>query len=122
MNEGNIRIYAEELCRATDFRHCLKKIFPELTIYYKMEDSQGKVFATNDTTWKYFRERYILDYCINGMNDFIYFHKKEKVLQYAAEIMNVASATLEDVEEWNDKNEENDNEDYIYIHSFVVIP
>ena len=122
MDEGNIRIYAEEAWGATDFRRCLKKLFPDVTIYFKVEENGCEVYATNDSAGKYFSERYLIDYSVDGADDIEYFDELKDALKYAAKIMNVASATLEDVEEWNDKNEENDNEDYIYIHSFAVIP
>lgn len=49
LDEKALRINAEEAWGATDFRHVLGKLMPDLTIYYIVEEAGYEVFATNDT-------------------------------------------------------------------------
>ena len=66
MQEGVIRIKAEEAWGATDFRHVLAKLMPELTIYFIVEEPGCEVYVTNDADGKYFPDQFYLDACING--------------------------------------------------------
>ena len=114
--DGVLYIEAEEAWGATDFRHLLAKLMPKLTIYYIVEECGCEVYATNDCDGKYFTESYYVDICIDGdyFND--YFNTEEQVLSYVAQLLKKESVTMKDIDEWNE--EQDDNENYIYVHEF----
>lgn len=117
--DGVLYIEAEEAWGATDFRHLLAKLMPELTIYYIVEECGCEVYATNDCDGKYFTESYYVDICIDGdyFND--YFNTEEQVLSYVAQLLKKESVTMKDIDEWNE--EQDDNENYIYVHEFKYV-
>lgn len=117
--DGVLYIEAEEAWGATDFRHLLAKFMPKLTIYYIVEECGCEVYATNDCDGKYFTESYYVDICIDGdyFND--YFNTEEQVLSYVAQLLKKESVTMKDIDEWNE--EQDDNENYIYIHEFKYV-
>ncbi len=117
--DGVLYIEAEEAWGATDFRHLLAKLMPKLTIYYIVEECGCEVYATNDCDGKYFTESYYVDICIDGdyFND--YFNTEEQVLSYVAQLLKKESVTMKDIDEWNE--EQDDNENYIYIHEFKYV-
>lgn len=117
--DGVLYIEAEEAWGATDFRHLLAKLMPKLTIYYIVEECGCEVYATNDCDGKYFTESYYVDICIDGdyFND--YFNTEEQVLPYVAQLLKKESVTMKDIDEWNE--EQDDNENYIYVHEFKYV-
>lgn len=117
--DGVLYIEAEEAWGATDFRHLLAKLMPKLTIYYIVEECGCEVYATNDCDGKYFTESYFVDICIDGdyFND--YFNTEEQVLSYVAQLLKKESVTMKDIDEWNE--EQDDNENYIYVHEFKYV-
>ena len=82
-----LRIDAEEAWGATDFRHVLADIMPQLSIYFIVEECGCEVYATNDKEGKYFPERFYLDTCINGICRSDYFETEEEVLNNVAEML-----------------------------------
>jgi hypothetical protein len=122
MDGDNLTISAEEAWGATDFMNCLKKILPELIIYFKTEEEGGDVYVTNDGEGNYFPNRFYIDTCINHTYDIEYFMEKNVMLKYIAEKMNRTTITLEEIKEWTDYHEEINDGDYIYIHEFEVVP
>ena len=117
--DGVLYIEAEEAWGATDFRHLLAKLMPKLTIYYIVEECGCEVYATNDCDGKYFTESYYVDICIDGdyFND--YFNTEEQVLSYVAQLLKKESVTMKDIDEWNE--EQDDSENYIYVHEFKYV-
>ena len=117
--DGVLYIEAEEAWGATDFRHLLAKLMPKLTIYYIVEECGCEVYATNDCDGKYFTESYYVDICIDGdyFND--YFNTEEQVLSYVAQLLKKESVTMKDIDERNE--EQDDNENYIYVHEFKYV-
>ena len=117
--DGVLHLEAEEAWGTTDFRHLLAKLMPVLTIYYIVEECGCEVYATNDCDGKYFTESYYVDICIDGdyFND--YFNTEEQVLSYVAQLLKKESVTMKDIDEWNE--EQDDNENYIYVHEFKYV-
>ncbi|WP_455065413.1 hypothetical protein [Prevotella sp.] len=117
--DGVLYIEAEEAWGATDFRHLLAKLMPKLTIYYIVEECGCEIYATNDCDGKYFTESYYVDICIDRdyFND--YFNTEEQVLSYVAQLLKKESVTMKDIDEWNE--EQDDNENYIYVHEFKYV-
>lgn len=117
--DGVLYIEAEEAWGATDFRHLLAKLMPELTIYYIVEECGCEVYATNDCDGKYFTESYYVDICINGDYFSEYFDTEKQVLAYVAQLLKKESVTMKEIDEWNE--EQDDNENYIYVHEFKYV-
>jgi len=117
--DGVLYIEAEEAWGATDFRHLLVKLMPELTIYYIVEECGCEVYATNDCDGKYFTESYYVDICIDGDYFSEYFDTEKQVLAYVAQLLKKESVTMKDIDEWNE--EQDDSENYIYVHEFKYV-
>lgn len=117
--DGVLYIEAEEAWGATDFRHLLAKLMPKLTIYYIVEECGCEVYATNDCDGKYFTESYYVDICIDGDYFSEYFDTEKQVLAYVAQLLKKESVTMKEIDEWNE--EQDDNENYIYVHEFKYI-
>ena len=117
--DGVLYIEAEEAWGATDFRHLLAKLMPELTIYYIVEECGCEVYATNDCDGKYFTESYYVDICIDGDYFSEYFDTEKQVLAYVAQLLKKELVTMKEIDEWNE--EQDDNENYIYVHEFKYV-
>lgn len=59
MDGDTIRIKVEEAWGATDFRHVLAQLMPELTVYYIVEEPGCEVYATNDDGGRYFQKSFM---------------------------------------------------------------
>ena len=114
-----IRINAEEAWGATDFRHILGKLMPELTIYYIVEEAGCDVFATNDIDGKYFPEQYLVDAYVKDADFYEYFETKEQMKDFVSSLIGKEDFTDEDIEAWNEEHEDDDS--YIYVHEFQYV-
>ena len=117
--DGVLHLEAEEAWGTTDFRHLLAKLMPMLTIYYIVEECGCEVYATNDCDGKYFTESYYVDICIDGDYFSEYFDTEKQVLAYVAQLLKKESVTMKEIDEWNE--EQDDNENYIYVHEFKYV-
>lgn len=117
MDDNTVSIEAEEAWGATDFRHVLAQLMPELTIYYIVEEPGCEVYATNDSEGKYFTDRFYVNACINGNFESDYFTTKESAMNYAASLLGKEKVTIDEVREWTDKQE---GDDFLYIHEFSI--
>ena len=99
--DGVLHLEAEEAWGATDFRHLLEKLMPELTIYYIVEECGCEVYATNDSDGKYFTDSYYVDACIDEDYFSDYFNTEKKVLVYVAQLLNREVISMEEIDEWN---------------------
>lgn len=113
-----LRIAAEEAWGTTDFRHILKKLMPELTIYYIVEEPGFEVYATNDADGKYFTERFNVDACVNGNYESDYFETEKQAMAYAAELLGKEEVSKRELKNWNKEHKENN--DFIYVHEFKI--
>lgn len=114
-----IRINAEEAWGATDFRHILGKLMPELTIYYIVEEAGCDVFATNDIDGKYFPEQYLVDAYVKDADYYEYFETKGQMKDFVSSLIGKEDFTDEDIEAWNEEHEDDDS--YIYVHEFQYV-
>ena len=114
-----LRIAAEEAWGTTDFRHILKKLMPELTIYYIVEEPGFEVYATNDADGKYFTERFNVDACVDGHDYWEYFQEEKETMDYVASLLKKDNITEADIEQWNKEHEEEG--DFIHVHEFEVV-
>ena len=114
-----IRINAEEAWGATDFRHILGNLMPELTIYYIVEEAGCDVFATNDIDGKYFPEQYLVDAYVKDADFYEYFETKGQMKDFVSSLIGKEDFTDEDIEAWNEEHEDDDS--YIYVHEFLYV-
>ena len=114
-----ISINAEEAWGATDFRHILGNLMPELTIYYIVEEAGCDVFATNDIDGKYFPEQYLVDAYVKDADFYEYFETKEQMKDFVSSLIGKEDFTNEDIEAWNEEHE--DDNSYIYVHEFQYV-
>jgi len=119
LDEKALRINAEEAWGATDFRHVLGKLMPDLTIYYIVEEAGYEVFATNDTDGKYYPERYLVDAYVKDADFYEYFETKEQMKDFVSSLIGKEDFTDEDIEAWNEEHEDDDS--YIYVHEFQYV-
>lgn len=114
-----LRIEAEEAWGATDFRHVLAELIPDLTIYYIVEEPGCEVYATNDTDGKYFSDRYNVDAFVNGRYYDEYFSEESEAMKYVAEFLGRKQITMKEIEAWNEEQEDEDN--FINVHAFEIV-
>lgn len=119
MDGDTIRIEAEEAWGATDFRHVLAQLMPELTVYYIVEEPGCEVYATNDEEGKYFTDRFYVDACVDGNYESDYFETEERAMAYAANLMDMEMVSKAKIESWNEDHEADG--DFIYIHEFKYV-
>lgn len=119
LDGDTIRIEAEEAWGATDFRHVLGKLMPDLTIYYIVEEAGCEVFATNDTDGKYYPERYLVDAYVKGADYYEYFETDKQMKSFVSSLIEKENFTEEDIEAWNEEHEDDDS--YIYVHEFNYV-
>ena len=117
--DGVLHLEAEEAWGASDFRHLLAKLIPELTIYYIVEECGCEVYATNDRDGKYFTDSYYVDACIDEDYFSDYFNTEKQVLVYVAQLLNREVISMEEIDEWN--KEQDVCENYIYVHEFKYV-
>lgn len=119
MDEGVICIEAEEAWGDTDFRHVLKTLMPELTIYFITEEPGCEVYITNDADGEYFPYRFYVQSCINRDYEEEYFEDEAEAMDYIAPLIGKEKINNADLEAWNKQHE--DDYDYAYIHEFKVV-
>jgi hypothetical protein len=68
-------------------RHFLQTVFPSLKIYYQTEELGMCLFQTNDNDGTYFPEKWLLDFCDESRNLYLYeyFHDLSAVIGYLKE-------------------------------------
>lgn len=118
--EGKVlRIDADEAWGATDFRHVLAELLPQISIYFIVEEPGCEVYATNDRDGKYFPERYHLDANIGGTCTTDYFETEQQTYDAVSELLGVDNVTMDYLKDWNDKHK--DDESYIAVHEYNLV-
>ena len=120
LGENTLEFYAEERWGLQDFEGLLRKKFPEIKVYWIVEESGCDVYATNDKEGKYFPERYWVDTAQDDIYDSEYFNDEESMWKWLDEKYGVKSK--EEVDAWNADYEAtgDDCENFIYIHEFEI--
>ena len=118
--DGVLRFWAEERWGFQDFEELLRQRFPDIKVYWVVEESGCEVYATNDKKGKYFPERYWVDTAQDDIYQSEYFVTEEAMYKWLNEKYGVKSK--EEVEAWNANYEDSgtDDENFIYIHEFEV--
>ena len=121
-DNGVLRFYAEERWGLQDFEELLRQKFPDIKVYWIVEECGCEVYCTNDREGKYFPERYWVDTCIDGIYKSEYFQFESSVYKWLHDITNGRVKCEEDVEKFNADYEDSgtDDENFIYVHEFEV--
>ena len=120
LENGVLRFYAEERWGLQDFEELLRQKFPDIKVYWIVEEPGCKVYCTNDKEGKYFSERYWVDTAQDNICDSEYFSTEEAMYKWLNEKYGVKSE--EEVEAWNADYAAtgDDCENFIYIHKFEI--
>ena len=118
--DGVLWFWAEERWGLQDFKELLRQKFPDIKVYWTVEESGCEVYATNDKEGKYFPERYWVDTAQDDIYQSEYFVTEEAMYKWLDEKYGVKSE--EEVEAWNANYEDSgtDDENFICIHKFDV--
>ena len=119
---GTLKFSAEEAWNLTNFAEVLSEAFPEIKVYWNMEESGMGIYGTNDAEGKYFPERVLIDTCIDGDYEMDYFINDESVFNHLSKITNGKVKNQEDVNKFNNEHElaGTDEDNYILIHHFEI--
>lgn len=121
-NTGALKFWSEERWGLQDFAELLEKQFPDIKVYWIVEESGCEVYCTNDKEGKYFPERYWVDTAIDDIYNSEYFKTEEQLYKWLDKITCGRVKCKEDVEEFNADYEDSgtDDENFIYIHKFEI--
>ena len=122
--DGNaLKFYAEEAWGLTDFSELLKNHFPDIKVYWVVEESGMGLYGTNDKEGKYFPEMSYVDTCSDGNYDAEYFTYKSDAFKWLHDLTNGRVNSEETLQKFNDEYEEsqNDLDNFILLHEFRVV-
>ena len=121
LENGVLRFWAEERWGLQDFEELLMQKFPEIKVYWVVEEPGMEIYCTNDAEGKYFPERYWVDTAQDDIYESKYFNDDESMWKWLSEKYGVKSR--KEVEAWNQDYEDSATEDenFIYIHEFDVM-
>jgi len=121
-NTGALRFWSEERWGLQDFNELLEAQFPDVKVYWVVQESGMEIYCTNDKEGRYFPERYWVDTAIDGIYNSEYFETKEQVYKWLDELTHGKVKSEEDVEKFNAEYEDacDDDENFIYVHEFEV--
>ncbi len=117
----DLRFWAEEAWDITDFDIVLKKKFPEIKVYWAVEEEGMGIYKTNDREGLYFEDKVYVDTCINGDYKSEYFKNNDEAYQWLSEITDGKIKTKKDVEDFNDSISERNPDEFIYVHEYLII-
>ena len=116
-----LHFWAEERWGLQDFDELLIEKFPDIKVYWVVEESGLEVYATNDKEGKYFPERYWVDTAQDDIYQSEYFKTEEDMYEWLNEKYEVKSE--KEVEAFNSDFEDSgaDDENFIIIHKFDIL-
>lgn len=121
-NTGALRFWSEERWGLQDFNELLEAQFPDVKVYWIVEESGMEIYCTNDKDGKYFPERYWVDTCIDAIYNSEYFKTEEAVYKWLDKLTYGRVKSKEDVLKFNSDYEDSgtDDENFIYVHEFEI--
>lgn len=114
-----LTINAEEAWGLTDFRIPLKKHFPNIKVYWNVEEVDGEVYATNDAEGKYFQDRFYVNVWTEDADGIEYFSSKDNALKYVSNMTKGIVNSVEDIDKFNEEND--DSGQYIMFCECTVM-
>ena len=121
LENGVLKFWAEERWGLQDFESLLRQRFPNIKVYWVVEESGCEVYATNDKEGKYFPERYWVDTAQDDIYESEYFKDEKSMWKWLNEKYGVKSQ--DEVDTWNQDYEETGDEceNFICIHEFDIV-
>ena len=119
LSENLLEFYAEERWGLQDFEELLRQKFPEIKVYWIVEESGCEVYATNDKEGKYFPERFYCELCLDNQIDTEYFKTEKDMYNWLEDMTKGIVYDFDTVDEFN--GDYDDDENYILIHQFEVM-
>ena len=118
--DGVLKFWAEERWGLQDFEQLLRQKFPDIKVYWQVEECGCEVYCTNDKEGKYFPERYWVDTAQDDIYNSEYFTNEEDMWHWLNKKYGVKSK--EEVDAWNANYEATGDEceNFIYIHEFEI--
>ena len=95
---GALRFWSEERWGLQDFNELLENHFPDVKVYWIVEEPGMEIYCTNDKEGKYFPERFYVDTCIDGFCTPGYFETEEAAYAWLDKLTNGRVKSKEDVE------------------------
>ena len=122
LENGVLRFYTEERWGLQDFEELLIQKFPDIKVYWVVEEPGCEIYCTNDEEGRYFPERYYVDTAQDDIYNSEYFQTEEEVYKWLDKLTNGRVKSKEDVEKFNADYEDSgtDDENFIYIHEFKI--
>ena len=120
---GALKFWSEERWGLQDFAELLEEKFPDIRIYWMVEEPGMEIYCTNDAEGKYFPERYWVDTCIDSIYNSEYFETEQQVYEWLDKLTHGRVKTKEDAESFNADYEDSEasDENFIYIHEFEIV-
>lgn len=119
---GALHLYAEERWGLQDFNDLLEKHFPDIKVYWVVEEPNMKIYETNDVEGKYFSDRFLVDACIDGIYFYEYFKDEPSIYKWLSGKTGGRINSKEAVTKFNSVCENSEDDDnYIYINKFKVV-
>lgn len=103
---------------SSGWRKVMKENFPDIEIYYYVEECGNCIYATNDLEGNYFKTRYILD--TYGLDfDYCYFESFTSLKEYLSETIGLSmdcslSECNRELERYVNKSEVGDADAHVY--------
>ena len=106
-------------CEQEGFREVIEKAYPSIKVYYREEECGCEVYHTNDTTGRFFPERYFLD---NYDEPLYYETIKEAAESVSGIVEHKVEPSIEAIKKALDLyQEEHEDEDIFYsFHEFSI--
>ena len=120
-DNGALRVCAMEAWGVTDFNEVLEENFPDIKVFYTVEEEGMGIYKTNDREGLYFEDKVYVDTCINGDYRSDYFKNTDDAYQWLSEITDGKIKTKKDVEDFNDGISERNPDEFIYVHEYLII-
>lgn len=114
-DEDTLIINTDEAWSRTDFAEALEDNLP-VTVYWIAEEPGCEIYETNDSDGKYFTEKYLVEYCLDGNIESEYFDDEASAYKF---IESFGCKTTEDIDKYNEENYDKGN--YISFHEFQVV-
>ena len=123
LTDTTLSFGAEEAWGATDFHEMLQIGIPDIKVYYRVDEPDDAVYATNDKEGKYFTERYFVDTCIDGNCESEYFTTEEEAYKWLSHITQGRVHNFEELDQFNDDYEDTEyaDENWIRIYEFDIV-
>lgn len=116
--EEYLSLYADEAWGLSDFSKVLELLFPDIIVYWYVEEPGCEVYETNDEEGKYFPNHYCVEYFKDGdLEDTCYDIENEKELfKTISDMTGVSITNQEELDKFNE-----DDMTYVNVHEIQVI-